>query len=202
MEDNTNTNMVDTQNTENNQDNNEGQENNNITMTKEELAELISKKSQSEIDRRVTQAVKKVTEKYEKQLSLSKLDEDKRAVAEKDLRIQELEDQLSEFKILQNKNEVTKTLAARNLSPEFADILIIGDDIDQAQQNIETLDKLFKKAVADEVKRKLAQAASTPSGGNGGENIAAQRAEFKKKSLAEQNKLYQENPDLYKVLTE
>lgn len=202
MENNTNEN-IETQVTEENKPGTEGQENKDqITLSQEELNALIAKQSQSEIDRRVTQAVKKVTEKYEKQLSLSKLDEDKRAVAEKDLRIQELEDQLREFAILQNKNEVTKTLSARGLSAEFADILVIGDDIDQAQQNIETLDKLFKKAVADEVKRKLAQAASTPSGGNGGDNIAAQRAEFKKKSLAEQNKLYQENPDLYKVLTE
>lgn len=202
MEDNTNTNMVDTQNTENNQDNNEGQENNNITLSQEELMELINKKSQSEIDRRVTQAVKKVTEKYEKQLSLSKLDEDKRQVAEKDLRIQELEEQLRDFAILQNKNEVTKTLAGRGLSPEFADIMVIGDDIELAQQNIEKLDKLFKKAVADEVKKKLAAQASMPSGGNGGDNIAAMRENFRKMSLAEQNKLYQENPELYRKLTE
>jgi len=192
---------IETQNADT-QENNEGQENNNITMTKEELTELITKKSQSEIDRRVTQAVKKVTEKYEKQLSLSKLDEDKRAVAEKDLRIQELEDQLREFTVLQNKNEVTKTLSARGLSAEFADILIIGDDIDAAQKNIEKLDSLFKTAVAEEVKKKLASIASTPNGGNSADSLSIQKAEFKKMSLAEQNKLYQENKDLYKKLTE
>lgn len=181
----------------------EGQENKDmITISQEELNALIAKQSQSEIDRRVTQAVKKVSEKYEKQLSLSKLDEDKRAVAEKDLRIQELEDQLKEFNILQNKNEITKTLNARGLSAEFADILIIGDDIAQAQQNIETLDKLFKAAVASEVKKKLAATASTPGGGNGGDNLSTLKAEFKKMSLAEQNKIYQENKDLYQKLVE
>ena len=202
MENNTNEN-IETQVT-GNETGAEGQEENKgtITLSQEELAELIAKKTQSEVDRRVTQAVKKVSDKYEKQLSLSKLDENARAAAEKDMRIQELENQLREYSILQNKNEVIKTLSGRGLSAQFADILVIGDDIDQAQANIELLDKLFKKAVADEVKRKLASAASTPSGGQGGENIAAQRAEFRKKSIAEQNKLYQENPELYKILTE
>ena len=197
---NTNTN-IDTENTEN-QDNQDQENKQTITLSQEELIELINKKSQSEIDRRVSQAVKKVTEKYEKQLSLSKLDEDKRAVAEKDMRIQELEDQLSEFKVLQNKNEITKTLSARGLSAEFADILVIGDDIEAAQQNIETLDKLFKKAVSEEVKKKLAATATNPSGGNGGDNIAAMKENFKKMSLAEQNKLFNENPELYDKLTQ
>lgn len=170
-----------------------------ITLSQEELAELVAKKTQSEVDRRVTQAVKKVSEKYEQQLSLSKLDEDKRAVAEKDIRIQELENQLKEYTILQNKNEVTKTLAGRGLSPEFADILIIGDDIDVAQKNIETLDKLFKDAVAEEVKKKLASTTSTPANGQG-DKIAAMKENFKNMSLAEQSKLYQEDKELYEKL--
>lgn len=170
-----------------------------ITLSQEELAELVAKKTQSEVDRRVTQAVKKVSEKYEQQLSLSKLDEDKRAVAEKDIRIQELENQLKEYTILQNKNEVTKTLAGRGLSPEFADILIIGDDIDVAQKNIETLDKLFKDAVAEEVKKKLASTASTPVNGQS-DKIAAMKENFKNMSLAEQSKLYQEDKELYEKL--
>lgn len=170
-----------------------------VTLTKKELSELISKQSQSEIDRRVTQAVKTVTDKYEKQLSLSKLDEDKRAVAEKDMRIAELEDQLKEFATMQNKNEVTKTLAARGLSPEFADILIIGDDLEEAQQNIETLDKIFKKCVATEVKKKLASQSKTPSSGEGNPDVAL-KEEFSKMSLSEQTELYNKNRELYDKL--
>ena len=202
MENNENTN-IETEVTET-ETGTQGQENNEqvISITQEELAELIAKKTQSEVDRRVTQAVKKVSEKYEKQLSLSKLDEDKRAVAEKDMRIQELENQLREYSILQNKNEVTKTLAGRGLNPQFADILVIGDDLNEAQQNIELLDKLFKAAVAEEVKKRLASQSSTPSGGQGGDNLAAQKADFKKMNLVEQNKIFNENPELYKKLTE
>ena len=118
------------------------------------------------------------------------------------MRIQELENQLKEYSILQNKNEVTKTLAGRGLSPQFADILIIGDDLNEAQQNIELLDKLFKAAVTEEVKKRLALQSSTPRSGNGGDNLAAQKADFKKMSLVEQNKLYKENPELYNKLVE
>ena len=49
---------------------------------------------QSETDKRVTAALKTQQKKYEKQLSLSKLDGDERAKAEKDNRIAELEEQL------------------------------------------------------------------------------------------------------------
>ena len=201
MEDNKNTN-IDTQVTDENLNTGtegQGTDENVITITQEELAELISKKTQSEVDRRVTQAVKKVSDKYEKQLSLSKLDESAREAAEKDMRIQELENQLKEYSILQNKNEVTKTLAGRGLSPEFAEILVIGDDIDAAQQNIETLDKLFKAAVSEEVKKKLASASTTPSSGIDG-NISVLKDEFNKMTLAEKTKLYEDNPELYEKL--
>ena len=53
------------------------------TFTKEEVLKLI----QSESDKRVSQALATQQKKYEKQLSLSKLDGDERAKAEKDSRI-------------------------------------------------------------------------------------------------------------------
>ena len=61
------------------------------TYTQEEVLALL----QSETDKRVTSALKKQQAKYEKQLSLSKLDGDERAKAEKDNRIAELEEQLA-----------------------------------------------------------------------------------------------------------
>ena len=66
----------------------QGQENNETkTYTQEEVMALL----QSETDKRVTSALKKQQAKYEKQLSLSKLDGEERAKAEKDNRIAELE---------------------------------------------------------------------------------------------------------------
>ena len=58
------------------------------TYTQEEVLKLI----QAEADRRTNQALKTQAKKYEKQLSLSKLDGDEREKAEKDNKIAELEE--------------------------------------------------------------------------------------------------------------
>lgn len=57
-------------NNENGAENNQQQENTPKTYTEEEVLALI----QSEADKRVNQALKTQQKKYEKQLSLSKLD--------------------------------------------------------------------------------------------------------------------------------
>ena len=72
------------------------EENTPKTFTEEEVLKLL----QSEGDRRVTQALEKQKKKYEKEISLSKLDEDARASAEKDMKIQELQEQLKEFTVM------------------------------------------------------------------------------------------------------
>ena len=66
------------------------------TYTQEEVLALL----QSETDKRVSQALKTQQKKYEKQLSLSKLDGDERAKAEKDNRIAELEEHLPHLSII------------------------------------------------------------------------------------------------------
>lgn len=163
------------------------------TYTKEELLALI----QSESDRRVTQALDTQRKKYEKQLSLSKLDGEEREKAEKDDRIAELEEQLAAFQIEKNKSELKSVLSSRGLSAEFADILSISDDIAASQANIDKLDKLFKAAVKAEVEKRLA--GSTPPGGkNGDKEITKETA--KKMSMAELNELASTNPELFAQL--
>lgn len=163
------------------------------TYTKEELLALI----QSESDRRVTQALDTQRKKYEKQLSLSKLDGEEREKAEKDSRIAELEEQLAAFQIEKNKSELKSVLSARGLSAEFADILSISDDIAASQANIDKLDKLFKAAVKAEVEKRLA--GSTPPGGkNGDKEITKETA--RKLSMAELNELASTNPELFAQL--
>ena len=170
---------------------NEGQE--QETYTKEELLALI----QSESDRRVTQALETQRKKYEKQLSLSKLDGEEREKAEKDSRIAELEEQLAAFQIEKNKSELKSVLSSRGLSAEFADILSISDDIAASQANIDKLDKLFKAAVKAEVEKRLA--GNTPPGGkNGDKEITKETA--KKMSMAELNELASTNPELFAQL--
>lgn len=163
------------------------------TYTQEEVLALL----QSETDKRVTAALKTQQKKYEKQLSLSKLDGDERAKAEKDNRIAELEEQLAQFQIERNRSELKSVLSSRGLSAEFADIIAINDDIETSQSNIDKLDKLFKAAVRAEVEKRLA--GSAPKG-NGGSPAEITKDSAKKMTLAELQNLKKTNPELYNNL--
>ena len=152
------------------------------TYTQDEVLKLL----QVESDKRVSQALKTQQKKYEKQLSLSKLDGDERAKAEKDNRIAELEEQLAQFQIERNKSELKSVLSSRGLSAEFADIITINDDIEASQANIDKLDKLFKAAVKAEVEKRLA--GNAPKGNVGATNEITKEV-ARKMSMAELNAL-------------
>ena len=165
------------------------------TYTQDEVLALI----QSESDKRVTAALKKQASKYEKQLSLSKLDGDERAKAEKDNRIAELEEQLAAFQVERNRSELKSVLSSRGLSAEFADVVVISDDIEASQANIDKLDKLFKAAVKAEVEKRLAGSAPKGNGGAISNDVTAEA--FRKMSLSQQAALATSNPELYKKFT-
>ena len=163
------------------------------TYTQEEVLALL----QSEADKRVTAALKKQQAKFEKQLSLSKLDVHDRERAEKDDRIAELEEQLALFQVERNKSELKTVLSSRGLSAEFADIITIGDDLELAQSNIDKLDKLFKAAVKAEVEKRLA--GNAPKG-NGNAAASVTKESAKNMTMAQLNELAQTNPELFNQL--
>lgn len=163
------------------------------TYTQEEVLKLI----QSEKDRAVTQALKTQQKKYEKQLSLSKLDGDEREKAEKDNRIAELEEQLRQFEVERNKSEIKSVLASRGLSVEYADILAITDNVEANQAIIEKLDKLHKADVRAGIEARIA--GTTPKG-NSSASQEITKETAKKMSMAELDKLSRENPELFNNL--
>lgn len=168
------------------------------TYTQEEVMALL----QSETDKRVTAALKTQAKKYEKQLSLSKLDGAEREKAEKDSRIAELEEMLANMNKANNKSELKSVLGSRGLSAEFADIIEITDDIEESQAKIEVLDKLFKAAVKAEVEKRLAAAGGTPKGNPSLHSGEITKEQFRKMSIAEQAKLAKDRPELYDKLTQ
>ena len=87
-------------------------------------------------------------------------------------------------------------LSSRGLSAEFADIIHIPDDIEDAQANIDRLDKLFKAAVKAEVEKRLAASGNTPKG-NGGNADTITKEDVKKMSIAQLNELAKTNPELF-----
>lgn len=163
------------------------------TYTQEEVLKLL----QSETDKRVSQALKTQQKKYEKQLSLSKLDGSEREKAEKDNRIAELEEQLAAFQIERNRSELKSVLASRGLSAEFADIIAINDDIELSQANIDRLDKLFKAAVKAEVEKRLA--GNAPKGNSGSPAELTKEAALKM-NMKEMEELANSNPELFAKL--
>lgn len=167
------------------------------TYTQEEVLALL----QSETDKRVTAALKTQQKKYEKQLSLSKLDGDERAKAEKDNRIAELEEIVAQMNIEKNRSELKSVLGSRGLSAEFADIINISDDIEASQANIDALDKLFKAAVKAEVEKRLAATGSNPRGNGSAVSAEMTREAFRAMPLSQQAQLAKDNPELYKKLT-
>lgn len=163
------------------------------TYTAEEVAKLV----QAEADRRTNQALARQKKEYDKQLSLSKLDGEERAKAEKDAEIAELREQLAQFQIERNRSELKSVLSSRGLSAEFADIIAINDDIEASQANIDKLDKLFKAAVKAEVEKRLA--GNAPKG-NGGTTTEITKDSAKKMTMAQLNELANSNPELFEKL--
>ena len=164
--------------------------------------EDVQRMIQQEADRRVNQALNKQKRQFEKQLSLANLDEKDRSIAEKDIHIQELTEQLREYEIMKNKTEIVKVLTARNLNPQFADLIAIGSDITEAQAKIDALDKLFKNAVRQEVEKRIATTepkgtATTTSAATEGITKEA----FRKMNLSQQMQLFKTNRELYEELT-
>ena len=165
------------------------------TYSFEEVQALL----QSESDKRVTQALKKERAKHAKEMSLSKLDDNERAKAEKDSRIAELEEQLAQFQVEKNRSELKSVLSSRGLPAEMADIINVTDDLEESQERIQTLDKLFKAAVKAEVEKRLA--GNAPKGNTATSVGEITLEQFKAMSFTQQARLHSENPELYRKLT-
>lgn len=164
--------------------------------TKMYSAEDVAKMIQAESDRRTNQALAKQKKEYEKKLSLSSLDEQQRKEAEAQMRIEELQSQLAAFQLEKNKSELKSVLASRGLDVRFADVISITEDLEVSQQNIDTLDKLFKAAVKAEVEKRLA--GNTPMKGVKPTELTKDSA--KSMSIAEINALAQSDPEAFKKL--
>ena len=184
------------------EDNNNDTENKNTdtgdkkTYTQEEVLEMLQRES----DKRVSQALKKQEQKFQKQMSLSKLDGDERERAEKDDRIAELEAQLAEFRIEKNKSELKSTLAARGLDAQFADLLNIGDDTQEKQKLISDFDKLFKRAVNAEVEKRISGTNIKGNNSTNKDNGSMTVEKYNKMTVGEATRYLNSNPEFKEVL--
>ena len=164
------------------------------TYTEEEVLALI----QSEADKRVSQALNTQKKKYEKQISLSKLDDEAREKAEKDDRIAELEQKLAQMTIESNRSELKSTLGARGLDPRFADLLNITDNTEANQKVISDFDKIWKAAINAEVEKRIS--GNSPKH-NSNYHSEMTKETYNKMSLSEQSSYIQAHPEFKQTIS-
>jgi hypothetical protein len=164
------------------------------TYTQEEVDALLQKEG----DRRVTEALKKAerkqadkakeaeklarmnaTEKYEYEL-----EQREKAIAEKERALT----------LAENKNEASKILAEKDIDLALVDF-VVAEDADTMNENIKKLDKAIKASVAKRLAGKSPAKAPEVN-----ETITKER--FAKMTLAEQNQLYINDPELYQRLVQ
>ena len=164
------------------------------TYTQEEVDKLL----QQEGDRRVTEALKKAEKKNQDKVKeaqrLAQMNEQEKYEYQLQQREEAIKAKEKELSLAENKNEASKILSEKGISLSLVDF-VVADDADTMKANIDLLDKAFKASVKAEVERRLA--GNTPKG-NGSRQAELTEKEIKKMSIAELNKLAEEQPEVFK----
>lgn len=165
------------------------------TFTMEEM--------QAEIDRRVTAALKKQQKKSDEKIKeaerLAKMNAEEKAQYELDQREKRIAEKEQELALAENKAECAKILANKGISTDLVDF-VVDADADTMQANIKLLEKAFKESVKSEVEKRLAS--DPPKGGGGFSADGMTREQFRTLSIAEQQKLYDEHPEVFKQMVQ
>ncbi len=122
------------------------------------------------------------------------IEREQSAEAELDL-VAELERERAIRKMSENKLHCIKLLKECSLPSELCDYLT-GDSEAETQKRVKEVSAIIKKAVNDEVKSRLATISTPPQG-----KTAMTRARFKTLSLAERQRLYLSDKELYRQLS-
>jgi len=161
------------------------------TYTQEEVDKLL----QTESDRRVSMALKKREKEISEANKISAMNEEEKRTYQLEQREKALAEKERLIAINENKYEAVKMLADKGLPTEFAEYCVNGD-AEVTVQNIKNIEKIFNKAVAEAVKAKIGY---NPIAS--GQKAPLTKEAFFRMSISEQQKLYQENPELYRELT-
>lgn len=167
------------------------------TYTQSEVDALL----QSEVDRRITSALKKQQQKNDAKMReatrLAQMSDEQKRIYELEQREQAIAEKEREFALLENKTEASKILADKGLDVGLVDF-IVTEDAETTNENINLLERVFKKSVKAEVERRLA--GSTPKKGLPIDK-AITKEDFLKMSYTELMALKEENPEVYEALS-
>lgn len=170
------------------------------TETKTYTQEEVDKMLQSEVDRRITSALKKQAKSNEAKIKeaqkLAQMNESEKFQYELEQREKAIEEKEKALALAENKNEASKILADKGLSLSLVDF-VIAEDAETMNSNIRLLEKAFKDSVKREVEKRLGSSApkkNLPPD----ETITKEQA--KKMGIRERQQLLMNNPELYAQL--
>lgn len=166
------------------------------TFTKEEY----ESKLQSETDKRVTQALKKQERKLDDEIreadKLKSMSDEQKERYKFEQREKDLIKKEKEYALMENKVECSNILSERGLPKEFLNY-VVAEDAEQMMGNIDTMDRVFKSAVADAVGSKIDKKVPRHSSEK---QASMTKEKFGKLSLAQQSDIYKTNPTLWKQM--
>ncbi len=172
------------------------------TETKTYTQEEVDKLLQSEVDRRITSALKKQAKNNEAKIKeaqkLAQMNESEKFQYELEQREKAIAEKEKALALAENKNEASKILADKGLSLDLVDF-VIAEDAETMNSNIRLLDKAFKDSVKREVEKRLGSSAPK-------KNLPVEETITKEKAvkmgIRERQNLLNNNPELYKTLFE
>ena len=170
------------------------------TETKTYTQEEVDKMLQSEVDRRITSALKKQAKSNEAKIKeaqkLAQMNESEKYQYELEQREKAIEEKEKALALAENKNIASQILADKGLSLSLVDF-VIAEDAETMNANIRLLDKAFKDSVKREVEKRLGSSAPK-------KNLPVEETITKEKAMKmgirERQNLLNNNPELYAQL--
>lgn len=168
------------------------------TTTEETSRTYSAKEFQSEVDRRVSQALKTAEAKFNDRLAenekLARMNEQEKLTYELDKRQKELEDREAQVMLAENKATAVAILNQKGLDTSLVD-LVMADKAEEMNDKIKLLENAFNTSVKTEVEKRLSGKAPRSTTSDG-----ITREDFRKMSLRQQQEFATANPELYKQL--
>ena len=164
------------------------------TFTQEEVDKMISKRLQRE--RKDIEA--KIEAERKEAEELAKLSEAEKQKKLFEKQVKEFEETKRAFENERLLNETSKQLASKNLPIEFAEMLK-GDNAEKTFENIQLFETKFNEAVEKVVTERLR--GNVPKTTTSSSVTSITKEQFNKMDLAQRQKLFNDNRELYNELS-
>ena len=148
--------------------------------------------TQTELDKKIQSETDKVRTKYSEQIKNLEAKVKELTPVQKSEAELDLEKRLAAVEAREKAATLNDSLKANGISNEMAKYL--KDDVD-----VSALAETLKSIVGAEVDKHLTEEGFVPTGHKSGNPLT--KEDFKKMNMSEKERLYAENPDLYKSLS-